>query len=221
MDVQCEQCNARFKLADEKIPPGQRVSLPCPSCKNKITIDTRKPAAAAPAPSVGSGGLFAEVNGGSYDASERPFDFVEEGAQTALVCEQDPEVQNRIKSFLDNSGYHTTSPDSAREVLKQMRLHYFDLVVLNERFDTTDPDESNVLRYIDRLAIEIRRKMFVALISDRFRTMDEMMAFNKSVNLIINTQNSSDIDRIIKRGVADHTSFYKVFNESMEAAGKV
>ncbi|MEA3279833.1 MAG: zinc-ribbon domain-containing protein [Thermodesulfobacteriota bacterium] len=227
MDVVCEQCRSRFKIPDEKIPKGQAFTLSCPKCKNKITIDTRR--AAFPPhreetlkPETGpEKTIIDEVSSGTYDASEKPFDFIEEGTETVLLCEPDPVIRAKIRSVFENMKYNITEPETARDALKQMRFHVFDLVVLNERFDTRDPDENNVLRYLDRLSMSIRRNIFVALITDRFRTMDNMTAFNKSVNIVVNLENIDETEKILKAGLTDNLSFYKVFKELLVKTGKV
>ena len=166
------------------------------------------------------GELMEDVAGGSYDASERPFDFIEEGAQTAVICDNDPEYRAKIQAALKSLDYYTTEAASAREVLKQMRFHNFDLVVINERFDTPDPDRNNVLRYLERLPMNTRRNMFVALITDRFRTMDNMAAFHKSVNLVVNVDNLDELDKVIKRGVSESEAFFRVYKEGLVRAGR-
>ena len=66
-----------------------------------------------------------------------------------------------------------------------------------------------------------RRNIFVALVTDRFRTNDNMAAFNKSVNLVINPKNIDACEKIIKRAVADNTAFYRVFKETLKKFGRV
>jgi hypothetical protein len=65
-----------------------------------------------------------------------------------------------------------------------------------------------------------RRNMFVAMISDRFRTMDNMMALNKSVNLIINVKNVEDVGKILSRSITDSEYFYRVYKESLKEVGR-
>ena len=222
MDVTCDKCQGKFKIPDEKVPKGQAFSLNCPKCSHKISIDPRAEIATPSAKPERSSEktLLDEVDSSSYDADEKPFDFLEEGALTALLCEKNPEVRAKIKQSLANLGYNVTEPESARDVLKQMRFHIFDLVVLNERFDTPNPDMNNVLRYLDQLAMVTRRNIFVTLLTDRFRTMDNMAAFNKSVNLVVNLKNIDDFEKIVKRGVADYDTFYRVYRESLIKAGR-
>lgn len=218
MDIVCKQCKSRFKISDEKVPKGQIFTLSCPKCKSKISIDTRPSATAEP---VTKRTIIDEVDSDTYDASEKPFDFLEEGAETALLCEPDPVVRGKIRSALKNMGYNVTEPESDRDALKQMRFHVFDLVVLNEVFSSENPDENNVMKYLERLPMAIRRKIFVVLATNRFRTMDNMAAFNKSVNIVVNTKNLDEIGKIIKRGLSDNAAFYCVFKDALVKTGKV
>ena len=89
------------------------------------------------------------------------------------------------------------------KALKTMRYHSYDLIVVNEFFDTKNPDANGVLIYLERLNMSVRRNIYVALISSRFRTMDNMTAFQKSVNMIVNIDNIADFDKILRRGMAD------------------
>ena len=230
MNVVCEKCRSKFQIPSQKVPKGQEFSVICPKCSSKVSVDTRfdKPLStketaapsAKPKP-IPNNTIIEEVDSSTYDASEKPFDFVEEGAETALLCEPDPAIRSKIITALYNMGYHTTAPQTYKDTLKQMRFHVFDMVVLNERFGTRDPDMNSVLKYLDRLSMSIRRNIFLALITDRFRTMDNMAAFNKSVNLIINLKNINEIEKILRRGLADKKAFYRVFKESLIKTGRI
>ena len=78
-----------------------------------------------------------------------------------------------------------------------------------------------VLKYLDRLNMSTRRNIFVTLITDRYRTMDNMAAFNKSVNLIVNLKNVDEIEKILRRGIADYEAFYRVYKRILIKTGRV
>lgn len=219
MDVACEHCQAKFKIPDDKVPKNQAFAITCPKCRKKFSVAPREDAR----PSAGAAGeksLAEEVSSGTYDASEQPFDFLEEGAQTALICIPDATLRDTVSGLLREMKYVLTAPGNAREALKQMRFHVFDLIVIDEMFDARNPDQNNILRYMERLNMEIRRNMFVVMVTDRFRTMDNMAAFNKSVNFVINKSNIGDFGKILKKALGDYTAFYKVYREAMAKAGR-
>jgi predicted Zn finger-like uncharacterized protein len=220
MDIICEHCQSKFKIADEKIPRGKSVTAACPKCRNKITI-----MGAAESTEIASHTneefFLPDDNAEIYDASEKPFDFIEEEGKTALICDSNPATRKTLIETLDFMEYHTSMSDNIRDVLTKMRYHNYDLIFVNELFDTTNPDENAILTFLERLPMTIRRYVFVVLISDRYRTMDNMMAFNKSVNMIINTKNIQDVEKILKSGLADHEYFYRVFKDALKDAGRV
>jgi CheY-like chemotaxis protein len=164
--------------------------------------------------------LMNEVASEGYDAADKPFDFVGEGGATALVCEPDPAVREKIGGGLKDLGYQVTAPEKAKDALKAMRFHVFDVVVVNELFDTANPEANDVLQYLENLNMATRRRFFVALVSEKYRTMDNMAAFNRSVNIVINLKSIEDAGKIIKQGVADNRAFYHIFQETLQKMGK-
>ena len=214
MNIICQNCHSKFKIPDQKIPAGRRATVACPKCKGKISLGDKIGA-------VARGVSFVDANSnGTYDASEKPFDFIEEEGLTALVCESNPMVQTTICTALELMEYQITKAESARDALKRMRYHNYDLFVVNENFDTDNPESNGILLYLERLNMLVRRNMFIALVSDRFRTMDNMMALNKSVNLIINIKNIEDIGKILSRGITDNEFFYRVFKGTLKEVGR-
>lgn len=212
MDIVCHNCHSKFRISDKKIPSGRTATFPCPKCKSKISLGAGKNTARR------AGGA---ANDEGYDAFDKPFDFIEEEGLTALVCEQNPLVRKTITDALKLLEYQITVAESARDALKRMRYHVYDLIVVNENFDTKNPEANGVVIYLERLSMMTRRNMFIALVSDRYRTMDNMMALNKSVNLIINVKNIEDIGKILSRGITDNEYFYRVYKETLKELGLV
>jgi CheY-like chemotaxis protein len=213
MNIICNHCRRQFNIADDRIPPGKYASLSCPQCRTRIAVG------AGPA-ALGGNVALNEVDTNSYNPADRPFDFIEEEGKTALVCEQQPPLKKPIIESLERMDYQITVEESARDALKRMRYHTYDVVVVDEDFGTDNPETNSVLIYLERLSMSVRRNMFVAMVSSRHRTMDDMTAFLKSVNLIINSKNIDDFSKIISRGLTDHLSFYRVFREKIKETGR-
>jgi predicted Zn finger-like uncharacterized protein len=216
MDIVCESCQGKFKIADSKLPTGQSSRVKCPRCKSTILIPASDAAADEADAAFDDLFSFDEDEGDGYDASEKPFDFMEEEGKTALVCESDSLIREKLRPSLEIMEYHITEVPNSREALKKMRYHSYDLIIVNEYFDTQDPDANPLLIFLERMGMDLRRNIYVTLITSRFRTMDHMIAFQKSVNMIMNIRNIDDFDKIIQRGMADFGLFYKVFKESLQ-----
>jgi predicted Zn finger-like uncharacterized protein len=213
MEIICQSCQGKLKIADDKLPAGKAATVKCPRCQATIAIPVTTDAADADA---AFDDLFAfdEDEGEGYDSAEKPFDFIEEEGKIALVAEPDALIREKIRPTLKLMEYHVTEVPNSREALKKMRYHSYDLVVVNEYFDTQDPDANSLLIYLERMPMDYRRSIFLTLLTSRFRTMDHMVAFQKSANMILNIRNIDDFDKILQRGMADFGLFYKVFKES-------
>ncbi|MFZ5571998.1 MAG: zinc-ribbon domain-containing protein [Thermodesulfobacteriota bacterium] len=229
MEITCSSCQRKFKIADDKIPPGRTVNISCPKCKNKITVEgppaveaeeaeQEQPVDAAPAGRE-DGFDFDYDYSDKYEATEGAFDFAEEEGKTALICETDPAIIQPIERVLEFMEYHISKTDSAREAIKKMRYQNYHLLIVNEAFDSRNPDANGILIYLSRLHMSLRRQIFVAMLTRRFRTMDYMVALNKSVNLVINTENISQFENILKRSLSDYDIFYRIFHETRKTLG--
>ena len=215
MEIICESCQSKFRIGDEKLPQDKTAFLKCPKCQNRISVSPlKKNQDGTGQPDVDEDFFsFDEDESDGYDASDKPFDFVEEEGKTALLCESDPMIIKAITPVLDVLEYHITEVKNSREALKNMRYHSYDLIVVNEYFDAKNPDANGVLIYLERLHMSVRRNIFLTLITRRFRTMDNMAAFQKSVNMIVNVDNIADFDKILRRGMADFGLFYQAYKE--------
>ena len=155
--------------------------------------------------------IMAEIAAEGYDAAEKPFDFVEKGKKTALVCVSDAAFVPPVMNALTTLDCAVVKALNTRDALRKMRFHLFNHVVIDENFDTGDPGENVVLRYLEGLSMGLRRSIFITLVSHRCRTMDKMMAFNKSVNLIVNRENLGELAFVLMKAVSENDAFYHVF----------
>lgn len=212
MEMICDNCQKKLNIPDEKIPRNRVAYLNCPGCKNRLAINsspqTEKPKTQK------SGDLVQDLLTETYDSTEKPFDFLEEEAKTSLLCASDPKTADVVKSVLVDLEYHNTIATSARDALRKMRYHNFDLVILDELFDCKEYHFNGVLIYLQQLPMALRRNLFLVMLTHRFRTMDNMEAFHKSVNLVVNIVNVNEFKKILLRGIADKEIFYKVFQNA-------
>lgn len=227
MEVVCKHCQKKLKLPADKVPAGRSFAFNCPSCQQRINVEaaetmpapasaTRK--AAAPAPNDRASDNLSAIDQAGYNASEKPFDFVAPGAQTALLCEIDPQRVSIIREYLEQQEYYIREPATVMEALKLMRFHLFDLIVVHSAFDSST--NNAVCAYLARQPMSIRRNIFVLLISPELRTMDNMAAFNQSVNLIMNEKNIADFDKILSQAMTEQADFYRIFKDTLTRVGK-
>ena len=235
MEIICQSCQSKFRIADEKVPSDRTVNLNCPKCGNKIVVSPRQETAPDPSfdfeeetpakgPDAEKGSSMVADDTMSSDMDDdldASFDFVEEEGEMALVCERDPDLKKMMKDALVALEYHVTEADNIRDALTKMRYHTYDFIMVNEKFGSETPTENSVLIYLQRLPMSIRRNIFVTLVSDTLRTMDRMMAFNRSVNLVVNKKNIPEVHTILKRSILENELFFKIFKETLKEEGRV
>ncbi len=130
------------------------------------------------------------------------------------------EVVAELKKTLEGLGYRYVPGNNTQEAVGRMRFHRFDLVILSDYFDNVPLEESHILNYLNHLSMFVRRKIFVVLIGEGLRTMDNMAAFAMSANLVVSLNDLDKLSIILKRAVSDNEKFYKVFFDTLKEVGK-
>jgi hypothetical protein len=200
MEIFCETCKTRLKIPDEKLPKDKVVNIPCPKCNGNISLDTRT--------------LSEETS------DETMVEFFEDDEKTALICDDNQSNQEILISALKELGYRVSVGTDPKDVLEKMRFTHYDVIVLNEEFGGGPPSENPVLSHIQPMPIVTRRNIFFTLIGKQYTTLDNMMAFSKSANLVINQKDLFHIKNILRKSISDNDRFYKVFKETLKALGK-
>jgi hypothetical protein len=154
------------------------------------------------------------------DYSGRPFDYRDMDTNTSMICEDDPTVRQKIRENLKTLNFNIIEPTTFKEALKYTTFQTFNVIVVNENFDVGKDGVNQVLKYLDGLPMSVRRQIFVVLISSTFATMDYMNTLNKSVNLIINKDEISELGLILKKEMEENEYFYHVFKDFQRKLGK-
>ena len=231
MEVTCGQCKSRFNIPDDKVPKDKVLKINCPKCKGKISLGGEVP---EPPPKADEPGEFRmkfidpqagrrapEESYGYEDfTTDQALDFFEEGIKLALIMRNSSMNEDRLRAGLELIGYKCVPTPNTRDAIGKLRFHNFDLIILADGFDNQPLEHSVIVNYLNRLSMSVRRKVFVALISDHFKTMDNMMAFAMSANVVINSKDIEKLHLILKKAVSENERFYKVFMDTMVETGK-
>jgi hypothetical protein len=67
----------------------------------------------------------------------------------------------------------------------------------------------------------VRRRIFLALVSDGFKTMDNMMAFAMSANVVIHGKDAEKLNLVLRKAIAENERFYKVYTDTLVETGKL
>ena len=234
MEIFCQSCKARLKIRDDKLPDDKAVQIKCPKCNSDISVNTNTPKDQPEAShEVSNNGSPFDLDPKESSLSEPSaeiqtvemsmdefVDFLEEGLQRALICDNDQSNQALLKVTLKELGYWSSIGKDPGDALEKMRFTHYDLVVLNDGFGGLSLSENPVLNYIQTMPIATRRNIFVSLIGPQFRTYDNMTALSESANLVINQKDMPNIMTILKSSISENERFYAVFHEILDSAGR-
>ncbi len=227
MRIQCDHCQAVFNVPDEKMPRGKQFKATCSKCRRTIIVEPQG-AFGGKGATIGVDVSLSEVADAptaieadldTTSAYDSPLEVLEEGAMSALVCVDEPERLKAVKEALDDLNYYSSVASSVKEALSKLRYNQYDLVMLDEEFCGESADNNTILRYLQPMPMSTRRNIFLMLISNQIRTLDNLMAFAKSVNAVINVSDTQKVKLVLERAMADHRRFYKVYRDLVQVIG--
>jgi CheY-like chemotaxis protein len=138
----------------------------------------------------------------------------------AFVCIDDADRRTAVSSALGALGYRAEQGGKPDDVLERLRRQTYEVIVIDESFQGSTAEDHPVLRHLQWLPMTVRRYMFVTLLAPGVKTFDNLLAFSKSVNLIVNYADVAQIQPILQRGIADNDEFYRVFRQVLQEVGK-
>ena len=216
MQVECPSCAKEINIPDNKIPRDQAFSLTCPGCKTKMRVDQHlKPPASDPAGSLDAASLVVDEEFEDDEAIE----IYDEHDQIALILDrQNDDLWTVALTDLEYKLQRAKSPEHA---VHKMRFNEYHVVVFHEKYGDSSLETSPLYEYIKDMPMHARRKTFIAMVGDKFKTLDNIEALAYSVNLVINQKDIDQLETILKKSIGDNDTFYKVYRETMTALGKL
>ncbi|MDR3570469.1 MAG: zinc-ribbon domain-containing protein [Syntrophobacteraceae bacterium] len=212
MRIQCKGCRVEFNVADEKIPEDKPLKTLCPRCKSPLEILGRN----GPAEAEKSPFCLSEQNPADplLDYANA-IDVVDQGVRTALLCDTDLKRGQRIVQVLQELDFwviHALRPAFA---LGKLHHNSYDLLVLDENFNSEKESENLVLHHIQLLPMHQRRQFYLCLLSREKTSMDAKLAFRIGVNLILNVNDLDKAKVLFARLIKEHRNFYALFNAEL------
>lgn len=232
MQIKCTACEQGINIPEEKIPKDRAFSMTCPGCRAKVRVDQHLSAPASPpqnspeSPSEEQQGTATESENSleiilstDFDDEEEELQIYEENDRLALIL--DDKNKDLWVEALEERGFKLQFAKSPEHAIHKMRFTHFHFVALHENYGGVALKNNPVYQLLAEMPMATRRNIFFAILGDNFKTLNNMEAFSYSVNLVINEKDKDKFSQILKKSIADHETFYKVFKESLHAMGKV
>lgn len=212
MKIQCKGCRIEFNVSDDKIPEDKPLKILCPKCKSPMEI---KGKAMGNQVEDRAACTLEENRADTLLDFANAIDVVDEGVRTALLCDTDVKRGERIVQALQELDFWVVHAHRPAFALEKLHHNSYDLIVLDENFNSENESHNLVLHHIQLLPMHLRRQFYLCLLSREKNTMDEKLAFRVGVNLILNVKDLDKAKVLFARLMKEHRGFYALFNSEL------
>ncbi len=155
---------------------------------------------------------------GLKQSQKQDVDITKWQRRRILLCLDDKEARERLRSSLDLARYEIFSADSAPEALEILHESRTEVIVLSPSFDGEHQGGTTMMQYVNSLTLQARRRTYVVLVSAQLRTLDTYLAFANGVNLTVHPEDVASFQSLFERSVRDFNELYRPLNQATSTA---
>lgn len=228
MQAQCPQCSTRVQIDDAKVP-DRPFKVRCPKCQTVISLPGRpgasaSPGDAAPAPP--------EPPAPAPPAAPSPSPFLpsppspealarreraSQGDNDAIIAMSGP-ASGPLQQALVNLGYNVDTVDDVEEGTRLLEQGVYEVAVTERT--PVDPGKPETLsQRVLRLPADARRRVFVILVGDEFRTGDGTQAWAAQADLVVNPADASRCEHLVRSTLSERRRLYQAFGDARRRLG--
>ncbi|HON08838.1 MAG TPA: hypothetical protein PLW02_12140, partial [Verrucomicrobiota bacterium] len=131
-------------------------------------------------------------------------DILSPSDKPALLGLNTMEWQAYVLAALKELGYKIHSANNYEDFKYKFIQYHYKVVLIEELFAATTPDENLSLKYLQTLPMNMRRHAVIILIGNSFQTLNPIQAFTNSVHAVVNGNDIQTISIIIQKVVAEN-----------------
>jgi len=216
--VQCKRCRIGFNVPADKIPEGKAPKILCPKCKEPAEICEK----AVPADFDKHVPYLSEDSDSEFHSDPlldyaNAIDVVDEGMKTALLCDTNVKRAEKLAQALHELDFWVVHALRPAFALGKLHHNSYDLLVLEENYNSDKESENLVLHHVQVLPMHLRRQFYLCLLSQDKPTLDAKLAFRMGANLILNVEDLEKAKVLFARAMKEYKNFYGLFNSELAA----
>jgi len=133
----------------------------------------------------------------------------------ALVALADPSQAAAISATLARQGFSVEAPDDSGEAARLLEQGVYGILVTARGAAPAGTGETLHQR-VCRLNPDGRRRVFLALVGDEFKTGDGTQAFAAMADLVLSSRDVATADAALRNTMAERTRLYQLFTEARQ-----
>jgi predicted Zn finger-like uncharacterized protein len=216
--AQCPQCATKVQVDDAKVP-DRPFRVRCPKCQSLIPLAGRtadagaSPAAepAAPPPVVAASAGAAEPTGDPFAtaAAVARREKHPDGQNDALVALSGPAAA-QMQAALEKIGYRVDVVEDVEEGARLLEQGVYE-VAATARETAAAGRPPTLAQRILRLTPDARRRVFVVLVGDDFRSGDGTQAWAAQADLVLATADAHRCENLIRATMGERKRLYQPY----------
>lgn len=219
MQATCSQCASRIQIDDSKVP-DRPFKVKCPKCQALITLPGKsagapesEPAAPSAAPAEGAAApptAPAYVppppppSAGAVARRER----ASESQNDAIVALAPGPASTSLQAALVNLGFNVDAVDDVEEGARLVEQGVYEVAVTSRTPPEPGKPETLAQRLL-RLPTDSRRRVFVMLVGDEFRTADGTQAWVAQADLVVHPNDAGRCEHLIRSTLTERKRLYQ------------
>lgn len=142
------------------------------------------------------------------------FDFLTANDKPALIALSTPELQETARTALDQLGYKVHTAVNHGEFLHKFGQVAYQVVVMEEMFSATTPEENESLLALQRMPMSMKRHTTTILFGFNMATFNPMQAYHQGVHAVVNPSEMFLLIQLVQKAVADNDMFLHTYREA-------
>ena len=218
MQAQCTQCQSRIQIDDSKIP-DKPFKVKCPKCQAVITL----PGKGASAPAPGNGGAEAAAPAPPPPAYEPPPPGLSAAAiarreraaaspNDAIIALAGPAAAG-LQATLVSLGFNVDTVDDIEEGARLVEQGIYEVAVTSR--SQAEPGKPETLQQrLLRMPADTRRRVFVILVGEEFRSGDGVQAWAAQADLVVHPNDAARCDHLIRATLQERKRLYQPLEDA-------
>jgi predicted Zn finger-like uncharacterized protein len=218
VQANCPKCSYRITVDDAKAP-DRPFNVRCPKCQNAVRFPGKAAAEAASAPRPPAAPSAPEAPAAPSPAPSAPGPVggppVAKEGERALVALPERDQAGAVTLCLNRLGFAVETLVDSDEGARLLEQGVFS-VVTTHRAAAQGGQRETLYQRINRLPSEARRKLFVVLVGNEFRTGEGTQAFATLADLVVSSQDAGSMDAALRSAHGERTRLYQAFNDAVQ-----
>lgn len=239
MIIRCDNCSVSLQLDESKVP-GKTFTVRCPRCQNLVRVGLAADGKSTTVDQLASNGPAPAVEDKAQDFQMRESEFQINSAMKSLLmalqsenksiaADDDKDVKPRrvllcmgrsadvTAKTLVQAGFKVYIAKTPAQANERLREGKTEILLLAPDFASEFGGAAILQQKVNAMYASERRRLFLVSIEEGVNTMNAHEAFLRNLNLIVSSDDISQLPLVLDRALHDFNDLYLNYNRATGA----